>query len=79
MPACVTGPLTVRVLQGYIADHRDIELLKLKNFVLGEKIADSVVFGGPGMQEKLEEIFRPMVPFVSAWDRHHVVSAVHRC
>ena len=51
-------------MQGYNADHRDIELLKLKNYVLGKKISDGVVFG-PGSQEKLAEIFRPMVPFVS--------------
>ncbi|MBE3050370.1 DUF2461 family protein [Candidatus Bathyarchaeota archaeon] len=46
-------------------DHRDIELLKLKNYVLGKKIADDVVFG-PGSREKLAEIFKPMVPFVCA-------------
>ncbi|SPO04912.1 uncharacterized protein DNG_07597 [Cephalotrichum gorgonifer] len=50
--------------KGYAADHRDIALLKLKNYVLGTKIPDSVIFG-PGSQEKLAEIFRPMVPFVS--------------
>lgn len=52
------------IVQGYNAEHRDIELLKLKNYVLGKKVPDSVVFG-PGSQEKLAEIFRPMVPFVS--------------
>lgn len=58
--------LLTQGMQGYNADHRDIGLLKLKNYVLGTKVADDVVFG-PGSREKLEEIFRPMVPFVCAW------------
>ncbi|KEZ40353.1 hypothetical protein SAPIO_CDS8201 [Scedosporium apiospermum] len=50
--------------KGIRADHRDLELFKLRNYVLSKKVADNVIFG-PGSQEKLVDIFTPMVPFVS--------------
>ena len=69
--------LTHRYFKGYNADHRDIELLKLKNYVLGKKVADSDIFG-PGSQEKLAEIFRPMAPFVCGRLIYHTPSRTRR-
>ncbi|PKS11456.1 hypothetical protein jhhlp_003220 [Lomentospora prolificans] len=50
--------------KGIPADHRDLALLKLRNYVLSKKVPDGVIFG-PGSQDKLVEIFTPLVPFVS--------------
>ncbi|CAM1506384.1 Fc.00g060250.m01.CDS01 [Cosmosporella sp. VM-42] len=50
--------------KGYIAEHRDIELLKLRNFTVGTKIDEDMLCGDDA-QEKLTEIIRPMVGFIS--------------
>lgn len=50
--------------QGFDADHRDIELLKLRNFTIGKKIPDSV-FTADDSQDKITDIIRAMVGYVS--------------
>ncbi|KAI1336985.1 hypothetical protein F5Y15DRAFT_166175 [Xylariaceae sp. FL0016] len=53
--------------KGFHPDHRDIELLKLRNYTVGCKVDDHVLLGDDA-QEKIMEIIRPMVGFVScAW------------
>lgn len=52
--------------KGFDADHRDIELLKLRNFTVGKKLPDSV-FTSEGGQEQVLSIIRAMVPFVSTY------------
>lgn len=53
------------VLQGFDADHRDIELLKLRNFTIGKKGLPDSVFTDENGQEKISDIIRAMVGFVS--------------
>ncbi|KAM5348773.1 hypothetical protein ACJ41O_008596 [Fusarium nematophilum] len=50
--------------KGFIAEHRDIELLKLRNFTIGTQIDDSI-FYDDNAQEKISEVIRAMVGFVS--------------
>ncbi|KAK2599697.1 hypothetical protein N8I77_011429 [Diaporthe amygdali] len=50
--------------KGFDADHRDIELLKLRNFTVGKKIPDSVFTADNG-QDQVADIIRPMVGYVS--------------
>ncbi|KAM0562766.1 hypothetical protein ACHAPJ_001606 [Fusarium lateritium] len=50
--------------KGFEADHRDIALLKLRNFTIGTQIDDSI-FCEDDAQEKIGEIIRPMLGFVS--------------
>ena len=50
--------------QGFDADHRDIELLKLRNFTVGKKIPDSV-FTADDSQDQIADIIRAMVGYVS--------------
>ncbi|KAF4977506.1 hypothetical protein FZEAL_5984 [Fusarium zealandicum] len=50
--------------KGFLADHRDIALLKLRNFTIGTQIDDSI-FYGDDVQEKISELIRPMVGFVT--------------
>jgi uncharacterized protein (TIGR02453 family) len=54
--------------KGFIAEHRDIELLKLRNFTVGKKIPDGI-FTSEGGQEELVEVVRAMVGFVSHLNR----------
>ncbi|KAK4454157.1 hypothetical protein QBC34DRAFT_394416 [Podospora aff. communis PSN243] len=54
--------------KGFIAEHRDIELLKLRNFTVGKKIPDSI-FTSEGGQEELVEVVRAMVGFVAHLNR----------
>ncbi|KAK0617075.1 hypothetical protein B0T14DRAFT_538715 [Immersiella caudata] len=54
--------------KGFIAEHRDIELLKLRNFTVGKKIPDST-FTSEGGQEELVEVVKAMVGFVSHLNR----------
>ncbi|KAK0641062.1 hypothetical protein B0T16DRAFT_207034 [Cercophora newfieldiana] len=54
--------------KGYIAEHRDIALLKLRNFTVGKKIPDSL-FTKDGGQEELLDVVRAMVGFVSHLNR----------
>lgn len=50
--------------QGYAADHKDIELLRLRNFTLGTKLRDDEVVGAKGL-ERIAGLIETMVPFVS--------------
>ncbi|PSR82102.1 hypothetical protein BD289DRAFT_23828 [Coniella lustricola] len=50
--------------KNYEADHRDIELLKLRNFTIGKKIPDSV-FTAPNGQEQIVAIVQAMVGYVT--------------
>lgn len=50
--------------QGYEHDHRDIELLRLRNFTMGKNLADDEVIGSKGL-ERIAELVHCMVPFVS--------------
>ncbi|KAM6536157.1 hypothetical protein FALCPG4_002174 [Fusarium falciforme] len=49
--------------QGFISDHRDIELLKLRKFTLSQKIQDDLLLADDA-QERVTEILRPLVGFV---------------
>ncbi|KAI3394516.1 hypothetical protein diail_2605 [Diaporthe ilicicola] len=49
--------------KGFDADHRDIELLKLRNFTVGKKIPDSV-FTADDSQDQMVNIIRAMVGYV---------------
>ncbi|SCO85482.1 uncharacterized protein FRV6_09609 [Fusarium oxysporum] len=50
--------------KGFTAEHRDIALLKLRNFTVGTQIDDSIFYQDDA-QEKISEIIRPMVGYVS--------------
>lgn len=50
--------------QGYDHDHKDIDLLRLRNFTIGRTIADEEIVGTGGL-ERVAEVVRAMVPFVS--------------
>ncbi len=54
--------------KGFIADHRDIELLKLRNFTVGKKVPDSV-FTKDGGQDEIARIVGAMVGFVTHLNR----------
>jgi hypothetical protein len=54
--------------QGYDHDHKDIELLRLRNFTMGRKLADDEVVGIGGL-ERVSELVASMVPFVSLTSR----------
>ncbi|RYP75883.1 hypothetical protein DL771_002147 [Monosporascus sp. 5C6A] len=49
--------------KGFHPEHRDLELLKLRNFTVGKKIDDSVLTSEDA-QDKIMAIITPMVPFV---------------
>lgn len=51
--------------QGFDADHRDIELLKLRNFTIGKKGLPDSVFTDEDGQDKISDIIRAMNGFVS--------------
>ncbi|KAF4991595.1 hypothetical protein FGRMN_7714 [Fusarium graminum] len=50
--------------KGFTAEHRNIALLKLRNFTVGTPIDDSLFYQDDA-QEKISEIIRPMVGYVS--------------
>ncbi|RYP67811.1 hypothetical protein DL769_005673 [Monosporascus sp. CRB-8-3] len=50
--------------KGFHPEHRDLELLKLRNFTIGKKIDDSVLTSEDA-QDKIMAIIRPMVPFIT--------------
>ncbi|KAH6696827.1 hypothetical protein F5X68DRAFT_290 [Plectosphaerella plurivora] len=50
--------------KGYLADHRDIELLKLRNFTIGIKVEDDI-YTKDDAQEKLLETIQAMEPFIT--------------
>ncbi|EAA31167.1 hypothetical protein GE21DRAFT_8827 [Neurospora crassa] len=54
--------------KGFDAEHRDIELLKLRNFTVGKKLPDSVFTSKDG-QEQVLDVIRAMVPFVTHLNR----------
>ncbi|KAI0142899.1 hypothetical protein GGR57DRAFT_374267 [Xylariaceae sp. FL1272] len=49
---------------GFHPDHRDIQLLKLRNYTIGHKIKDNELLADDA-QEKIIGIFRALVPFVN--------------
>jgi len=54
--------------KGFVADHRDIALLKLRNYTVGKKIPDTYLTDAGG-QEKVAEIIGSMVAFVTHLNR----------
>ncbi|KAI8631348.1 hypothetical protein F5Y19DRAFT_27535 [Xylariaceae sp. FL1651] len=50
--------------KGFNPDHRDIHLLKLRNYTVGRQIPDEYLHGDDA-QEKILETIRAMVPFVT--------------
>lgn len=52
--------------KGFIPDHRDMELLKLRNFTVGKKVADAEFTSLEGGQTEVVRIIRALVGFVSA-------------
>lgn len=57
--------------QGFDADHRDIELLKLRNFTIGKKGLPDSVFTDEDGQNKISDIIRAMIGFVSHFAKGH--------
>lgn len=55
--------LTRDALQGFDADHREIELLKLKKYTLGAKLHDQQILGLDG-QRHILELMALAQPFV---------------
>ncbi|CAK7568296.1 MAG: hypothetical protein SEPTF4163_006283 [Sporothrix epigloea] len=53
---------------GYSADHRDIELLKLRNFFAHKKVPDSIFTDRDG-QDRMVETVQALVPFVTFLNR----------
>ena len=51
--------------KGYIAEHRDMQLLKLKNFTVMKKVTDGV-FTREGGQDEVAGVIGAMVGFVSS-------------
>ncbi|EGU82297.1 hypothetical protein FOXB_07126 [Fusarium oxysporum f. sp. conglutinans Fo5176] len=51
--------------KGFTAEHRDIALLKLRNFTVGTQIDDSIFYQDDA-QEKISEIIRPMVGYLTS-------------
>ncbi|KAI0514903.1 hypothetical protein F5B22DRAFT_207770 [Xylaria bambusicola] len=50
--------------KGFIPDHRDIHLLKLRNYTVGCQISDEDLHSD-NAQDKIMEIIRAMVPFIT--------------
>ncbi|XP_014560260.1 hypothetical protein COCVIDRAFT_89706 [Bipolaris victoriae FI3] len=50
--------------KGYDHDHKDIDLLRLRNFTIGCTVADEVIVGTGGL-ERVAEVVRAMVPFIT--------------
>lgn len=50
-------------LQGFNPEHRDIKLLKLRNYTVGRKIKDSDLTSSDA-QEKIMAVITPMVEYV---------------
>lgn len=51
--------------KGFIAEHRDIELLKLRSFTVSRKVIDDKVLTARDGQEQIGRIVKAMVGFVS--------------
>ncbi|KAK3384568.1 hypothetical protein B0T24DRAFT_654698 [Lasiosphaeria ovina] len=54
--------------KGFIPDHRDMALLKLRNFVVGKKLPDDV-FTADGSQDEVARVVKAMVGFVTHLNR----------
>jgi len=50
-------------VQGFDADHKDLNLLRLRNFTLGKKISDADVLSEDGI-DKIADIIGALVPWV---------------
>ncbi|KAH7361258.1 hypothetical protein BKA66DRAFT_514747 [Pyrenochaeta sp. MPI-SDFR-AT-0127] len=50
--------------KGYDHDHKDIELLRLRNYTIGKKLRDHEVVG-PGGLDRVAELIQCMVPFIT--------------
>ncbi|KAI0200910.1 hypothetical protein F4808DRAFT_144325 [Astrocystis sublimbata] len=50
--------------KGFNPDHRDIQLLKLRNYTIGRTISEEDLHGSDA-QDKIMEVIRAMVPFVT--------------
>ncbi|KAF3761806.1 hypothetical protein M406DRAFT_281903 [Cryphonectria parasitica EP155] len=50
--------------KGFDAGHRDIELLKLRNFTIGKKVPDSI-FTAPDAQDQITAIVQAMVGYIT--------------
>ncbi|GAB1316004.1 hypothetical protein MFIFM68171_06214 [Madurella fahalii] len=55
--------------KGFIPEHRDLELLKLRNFTVGKKVGDDVFTALEGGQEEVVGIVRAMVGFITHLNR----------
>ncbi|KAL2019378.1 hypothetical protein VTK56DRAFT_9669 [Thermocarpiscus australiensis] len=55
--------------KGFIPDHRDMQLLKLRNFTVGKRVPDDVFTSLEGGQAKVAGIVRDMVGFVTHLNR----------
>ncbi|KAM7207289.1 Conserved hypothetical protein (DUF2461) domain containing protein [Naviculisporaceae sp. PSN 640] len=56
--------------KGYLAEHRDIELLKLRSFTVGKKIPDDIFTKDSRHgQEEIAKMFKAMVGFVTHLNR----------
>ncbi|KAH6647311.1 hypothetical protein BKA67DRAFT_539188 [Truncatella angustata] len=62
--ALKTRPQANRDMQGFHPEHRDIELLKLRNYTVGQKIKDSDLTSS-NAQDKIMAIIDPMVEYVT--------------
>ncbi len=51
-------------MQGYDADHPNIELLRLRNYTTGRKLTEEEVVG-PNSLDRITSLFSAMKPFVS--------------
>ncbi|KAI1631450.1 hypothetical protein F4809DRAFT_166433 [Biscogniauxia mediterranea] len=54
--------------KGFHPEHRDIELLKLRSFTISKQIPDEVLLGDDA-QDRIMDIIRPMVPFITFLNR----------
>jgi len=50
--------------KGFDVDHKDIDLLRLKNFTIGRSLTNEEVLG-PGCIERISELLTCMLPFVT--------------
>ncbi|KAJ4369133.1 hypothetical protein N0V83_006217 [Neocucurbitaria cava] len=49
---------------GYDLDHKDIDLLRLRNFTIGRRLLDYEVVGPKGL-DRVAELILDMVPFIT--------------
>ncbi len=61
---------------GYAADHREIELLKLRNFTVQRRI-DEALFSAPDGQAQIAAMLQALVPFVAHLNRTAMPDAGH--